>query len=110
MPPPRCSGHGACAVHHPGGNPGANLHSISHRRHPILVAFVWELTRETIDLTLGCLQGGMSMDSSLGYDGRDAARRRRSPEEVLQRRTSHDAIVAPPPPVLVILFSKLLHD
>jgi hypothetical protein len=24
----------------------------------ILVAFVWELTKETIDLPLGCLQGG----------------------------------------------------
>ena len=30
---------------HPGGNPGANLKSISHRCHPILVAFVWELTK-----------------------------------------------------------------
>ena len=44
--------------HHPGGNPGANLKSISHRCHPILVAFVWELTKETIYLPLGCLQGG----------------------------------------------------
>ena len=35
---------------HPGGNPGANLKSISHRCHTILVAFVWELTKETIDL------------------------------------------------------------
>ena len=26
--------------YHPGGNPGANLKSISHRCHPILVAFV----------------------------------------------------------------------
>ena len=43
---------------HPGGNPGANLKSICHRCHPILVAFVWELTKETIDLPLGCLQGG----------------------------------------------------
>ena len=42
----------------PGGNPVANLKSISHRCHPILVAFVWELTKETIDLHLGCLQGG----------------------------------------------------
>jgi len=39
---------------HPGGNPGANLKSISHRCHPILVAFLWELTKETIDLPLGC--------------------------------------------------------
>ena len=43
---------------HPGGNPGANLKSISHRCHPVLVAFVWELTKETIDLPRGCLQGG----------------------------------------------------
>jgi len=39
----------------PGGNPGANLKSISHRCHPILVAFVWELTKETIHVPLGCL-------------------------------------------------------
>jgi len=32
---------------HPGGNPGANLKSISHRCHPILVAFACELTKET---------------------------------------------------------------
>jgi len=40
-------------VHHPGGNPGSNLKSISHRCHPILVAIVWELTKESIDLSLG---------------------------------------------------------
>ena len=44
-------------AHHPGGNPGANLKSISHC-YPILVAFVWELTKETIHLPLGCLQVG----------------------------------------------------
>ena len=38
-----------------GGNPGANLKSISHRCYPILVAFVRELAKETIDLPLGCL-------------------------------------------------------
>ena len=43
---------------HPGGNPGANLKSISHRCHPILVAFVWALTHETIHFPLGCIQGG----------------------------------------------------
>ena len=43
---------------HPGGNPGANLKSISHRRYLFEVAFVWELTKETIHLPLGCLQGG----------------------------------------------------
>ena len=30
---------------HPGGNPGANLESIYHRCHPILLAFVWGLTK-----------------------------------------------------------------
>ena len=44
---------------HPGGNPAANLKSISHRCHPILVAFVWELTEETINLPPGYLQGGV---------------------------------------------------
>ena len=33
------------------------MKSISHRCHPILVAIVWRLTKETIDLPLGCLQG-----------------------------------------------------
>ena len=46
------------AVVHPGGNPGANLKSISHRCYLFEVAFVWELTNETIVLPLGCLQGG----------------------------------------------------
>ena len=36
----------------------ANLKSISHRCRPILVAFVWVLTKETIHLPRGCLQGG----------------------------------------------------
>ena len=49
--------------HHPGGNSGANLKSISHRCRPILVAFVLELTKETIYLPLGSLQvGGRSGD------------------------------------------------
>jgi len=46
-------------VNHPGGNPGANLKSIFHRYHPILVAFVWELNTETFNLPLGCLQEGL---------------------------------------------------
>ena len=33
------------AVCHPGGNPGANLKSISHRCYLFEVAFVWELTK-----------------------------------------------------------------
>jgi len=43
---------------HPGGNPGANLKSISHRCYLFEEAFVWELTKETIHLPLACLQGG----------------------------------------------------
>jgi len=42
---------------HPGGNPGANLKSISHRCYLREVAFEWELTKETIYFPLGCLQG-----------------------------------------------------
>jgi len=49
---------------HPGGNPGANLKSISHTCHPILVACVWELTQETIELPLGCLLGGSQVCST----------------------------------------------
>ena len=43
---------------HPGVELGANLKSISHRCHLLEVAFVWDLTEETINLPLGCLQGG----------------------------------------------------
>ena len=35
-----------------------NLKSIAHRCHPTLVAFVWELTKDIIDLPLDCLQVG----------------------------------------------------
>jgi len=43
---------------HPGVELRANLKSISHRCHLFEVAFVWELTKETIQLPLGCIQGG----------------------------------------------------
>jgi len=46
------------ALCHPGVELRANLKSISHRCHLFEVAFVWELTKETIHLPLGCLQGG----------------------------------------------------
>ena len=46
---------------HPGGNPWANLKSISHRCYLFEVAVVWALTKETIVLPLGCLQGGSCM-------------------------------------------------
>jgi len=49
----------------PGGNPGANLKSISHRCCLFEVAFVWKLTKETIHLPLGCLQGGVQTLSAL---------------------------------------------
>ena len=45
---------------HPGGNPGENRKSNFNRCHPILVACVWVLTKETIYLPLGCLQGGLA--------------------------------------------------
>ena len=45
---------------HPGVELRANFKSISHRCHPVLVAFVWGLTKETILLPLGCLQGGFA--------------------------------------------------
>jgi len=51
----------------PGGNPGANLNSISHRCHLIMVAFVLELTKETIDLPLGCLQGGLQHECASSH-------------------------------------------
>ena len=38
----------------------AHLESISHRCHLIEVAFVWDLTKETIHLPLGCIQGGVA--------------------------------------------------
>ena len=47
-----------CA-HHPEVELRANLKSISHRCHLFVVAFVWELTKETIHLPLGCLEGGV---------------------------------------------------
>ena len=37
----------------------ANLQSISHRCHPILMAFVWEFTKATNHMPLGCLQDGL---------------------------------------------------
>ena len=44
--------------YHPGGNPGATLKSISNRCYLREVAFEWQLTKGTIYLPLGCLQGG----------------------------------------------------
>jgi hypothetical protein len=44
--------------HHPVVVLGANLKPIFHRCHLFKVSRVLELTNETIDLPLGCLQGG----------------------------------------------------
>ena len=44
----------------PGGNPGANIKSISHRCYLRKEALKWELTKDIIYLPLGCLQGGVS--------------------------------------------------
>ena len=49
---------------HPGGNPWANLKSISHRFYLRGVAFERQLTKETIYLPLGCLRGGNSRKKS----------------------------------------------
>ena len=56
-----CEGSSAALVlklapgHHPGVELRENFKSISHRCHLFEVAFVWELTKETICLLLGCL-------------------------------------------------------
>ena len=58
-------------VIHPGGDPGENLKSISHGCYPILVAFVWELTKYTIDLPLACLLGGSKFSTPEDVRGVD---------------------------------------
>ena len=77
-PPPASPGSAQGPFSHPGGNPGANLKSISHRCHPILVAFVWELTKETIDLPLGCHQGGLARSERQGALGGLVTRKKNS--------------------------------
>ena len=47
---------------------------ISRRCHPILVAFVSELTKESIHLPLGCLQGGERWES-ISHTGRPSNKR-----------------------------------
>ena len=64
---------------HPAGNPGANLQPISHRCYLWEVAFEWELTTETINLPLGCLQGGAGREECevrhMLYSGDTTSRR-----------------------------------
>ena len=55
--PALCPGH-APGGYHLGVELSAHLKSISHRCLFFEMAFVWELTEETIHLPLGCLQGG----------------------------------------------------
>ena len=72
------------AVHPgPGGNPGANIKTISHKCYLEGVAFVCELTRETIDLPLGgsiiaCAPPRITTDHSettMDHDGHDGSLR-----------------------------------
>ena len=49
----------AAKLPHPECQPGANLEPISHRCYLREVASERDLTKETIYLSLGCLQGGM---------------------------------------------------
>ena len=49
---------------HPGGNPGANLESISHSCYLREVEFEWDLNKETIYFPLGFLQGGLGQTAT----------------------------------------------
>jgi hypothetical protein len=69
---------------YPGGNPGANLKSISHTCYLRDLSFEWVLSKETIYFSLGCLQGGVS---ARGREGGRCVRERaserdRSPSEM----------------------------
>ena len=57
--PPFENGPFSLKVHlsHPGGNPGANFKSTSHRCHLFEVAFSWGLMGKNIYVPLGCLPG-----------------------------------------------------
>jgi hypothetical protein len=49
----------------------ANIKSIAHRRYLRKEAFEWETTKESILLSLGCLQGGevtAPADPLVGHD------------------------------------------
>ena len=54
--------------YHPGGTQGANLKSICHRCYLREVAFECELTKKTIYLPLGCLQGGSTPAFERAWD------------------------------------------
>ena len=52
----------------PGGKPWANLEFISHLCCLFEDVFVWRLTKETMHLPLGCLQGGVNSSTIYVYD------------------------------------------
>jgi len=61
---------------HPGVELRANVKSISHRCRLFELAFVWELTKATIHLPLGCLQGGVQpsdISFEINVSAQDAA-------------------------------------
>ena len=60
-PPPHCG------LRHPGVELRANFKSICHICHLEEVAFVQELTKETIHLPLSCLQGGRDFGWNAGH-------------------------------------------
>jgi hypothetical protein len=66
---------------HPGVELRENLKSISHRSHLFEVAFVWELTEETMHLPLGCLQGGDSGPYDRRHDKTTEAERTTSSQK-----------------------------
>ena len=73
-----------------GGNPGASLESISDRCHLREVAFEWELTKESIYLPLGCLQGGeegcdRARRAPDGWERKRESKREREREKVGER-------------------------
>ena len=72
-------------MEHPAVNPGANLKSISHRCYLREASFEWELTKETIYLPLGCLQGGAHVDDLLAS------------HEIRAAELVHDLVRAPQP-------------
>ena len=55
---------------HPGVELRADLKSNFHGCHFFEVSFVWELTKETIRLPLGCLQGGLGSMAQQRVAGR----------------------------------------
>ena len=87
---------------HPGVELRTNLKSISHRCHIFEMAFVWELTKDTIHLPLGCLQGGLLLTGAafwLRVDGCLLPPGRRSLRRgAPTKRAAAPIPLCPPPP------------